>query len=121
VTSVQLYQTAQATADASGNASLKFPGPGLTRTWQGTVTILGSTQGTPWSISIGAQAFGLLYSPGPSGPYQLLSGQILTATTTGLMPGDQFTAILSGIDDPREEATPYTGPTIVTSVALGGP
>lgn len=121
MTSIQLYQTAQATADSGGNASFKFPGPGLTRTWQGTVTILGATQGTPWTISIGAQAFGILYAPGPSGPYQLLHGQILTATTAGLTAGAQFTAILSGVDDPSQEATPYTGPTIVTSVALGSP
>lgn len=119
--SVQLYKTASATVAVDGSANISFNGPGFGRTWQGTVTILGSPQGTQWTISVGAQGFGESYAPGPAGPYQLLTGQTLTAAATGLTPGLQCTAILSGIDDPKENATPYTGPTIVTSVALGGP
>jgi len=119
--SVQLYQTLGATADSTGNCTMKINGPGFGRTWQGTVTILGSPQGTEWTISIGAQSFGQIYAPGPAGPYQLLTGQTLQLSASGLAVGTKCTAIFSGVDDPKEAATPYTGPTITTSVTLGGP
>lgn len=115
--SVQLYQTATVTTDAMGNAQLKFGPPRVNRIWQGTVQVLNSPQGTQWTVAVGLQQFGYLFAPGPAGPFQLLNGQTLTLTTTGLTPGDTYTAVLSGVDDPSENPSPYTGPTIVTSVS----
>lgn len=120
--SVQLYETAVGTVNASGGVSLSFNGPKLGRTWQGTVSILGAPVSQAFTLSVGAQAFGTTYAPGPAGPFQMLRGQSLSlAATSGLTPGTVITAILSGVDDPSEKATPYTGPTSVTAAAVATP
>lgn len=116
MTSVQLYETASSIATLLGNVTLQFHGPGFGRTWQGTVSVLASPQGTEWTVSIGAQAFGVLNAPGPAGPYQLLTGQTITLTAAGLTAGVQYSAILSGGDYAKDEAPPYGGPTIVNAV-----
>ncbi len=119
--SVQLNETASAVANASGDVTLKFPIAKVNRTWQGTVSILNAPAGSQWTLSVGNQPFATVYAPGPAGPFQILSGQVLSLSATGLTAGDQYTAVLSGVDDPSTKATPYTGPTAVTSITLGYP
>lgn len=119
MTTVQLYETASSVANPLGNVILQFPGPGFGRTWQGTVSVLGSPQGTEWNVSIGAQAFGTINAPGPGGPYQLFAGQSITLSAAGLTAGSQYSAILSGGDYSKDDAPPYGGPTIVNSVVAG--
>ena len=121
MTSVQLYETSVGTVDANGNLVLTISGPRRTRTWQGSLTIVGCPAGTQFSIAIGAQVYGTMNSPGPAGTFQLLIGQSLTATATGLTVGLSVTGILAGRDDPKELAIPWLGPTLVTSVNSGGP
>jgi len=120
--SVQLYETATGLVNSSGGVILTFNGPRLNRTWQGTVSILGAPVSQVFTLSVGAQAFGMVYAPGPCGPYQMLLGQPLSlVATSGLPVGTTVTAILSGVDDPSERATPYTGPTAVTAAAVATP
>jgi len=121
VTSVQLYQTAFPVVAADGTVTLVIDGPRFNRTWQGTLSILGVPGGTPFAITVGAQAYGTLYAPGPGGPFQLLTGQRLVAQASGLTAGIIVEGILAGIDQPKEAATPWLGPTLVNSVALGIP
>ena len=128
MTSIQLYETAVATVQSSGAVTLTLNGPRFNRTWQGTVTILGAPSGSEFTVNVGAQNFGVLYAPGPAGPFQLLTGQNLqlTATLAATLAGSQITMILSGVNDPADRATPYVGPSIpasltVTSSASGGP
>lgn len=120
--SVQLYETATGVVNAAGGVSLTFNGPKLGRTWQGTVSILGAPVAQAFTLSVGAQAFGIVYAPGPCGPYQMLHGQAISlVATSGLTVGSTITLILSGVDDPSEKATPYTGPTSATAAAVATP
>lgn len=116
-----LYQTASAVADANGNVEIYFNGPGSGRVWQGTISIILGPAGTRFTLVIGGQKFGVISSPGPGGPFQFLPNQSITLSASLVTPGDTFTAIISGVDDPEEGATPYTGPFAVTSVATGSP
>jgi len=119
--SVQLNETAQGVADASGNCVIQFKLPNVNRVWQGTIQTPDSIGGTAWSLSYGGQTVGLLYSPGPYGPVQVLPSQRLTLKATGLVAGQTYSALLLGVNDPIDNPTPYTGPTSVTSVSLEAP
>lgn len=121
--SVQLNETASAKANAAGNVVIKFNLPRLNRVWQGTIQTPDSPAGTAWSLSYGGQSVGLLYSPGPYGPVQILPSQQLVLTYSGgsLVSGQSYSALLLGVNDPIDNPTPYTGPTSVTSVSLGAP
>lgn len=128
MTSIQLYESATGIVQADGSVTMVLNGPRLNRVWQGTVTVLGSPSGSQFTVNLGAQNFGVLYAPGPAGPFQLLTGQNLqlTATLAATLAGSQITMILSGVNDPADRATPYVGPSIpasltVTSSASGGP
>ena len=121
VGSVLLNQTAQGVATASGDVEISFPVPKMTRVWQGTVSVTNAPAGTSFTVSVGGQPAGVLYSPGPFGPIQVQSGLSLQLAATGLVSGTSYQAILLGVDDPIENPTPYTGPTAVTSITLGGP
>ena len=118
--SVQLNETAKATSDSLGNAKIVFNQPGVNRVWQGTVSVNNSTPGTEWQVLLGGIPAGTLYAPGPFGPIQMLSGQQLSLVGVDT-PATIFTAILLGVNDSVENPTPYTGPTSVTSITLGGP
>lgn len=118
---VQLYATQIANADASGNVTITINGPRLNRTWLGSLTLLGAPQGTGFTVSVGAQKYGTLYSPGPGGLFELMTGQNLVATASGLTVGTQVTALLAGADYPKDQAPPYFGPVLVTAVSSGGP
>jgi len=119
--SVQLNETAQGVADANGNCVIKFKLPSMNRVWQGTIQTPDSVGGTAWSLSYGGQSVGLLYSPGPYGPVQVLPSQQLVLKATGLVAGQTYSALLLGVNDPIDNPTPYTGPTSVTSVSLEAP
>ncbi len=119
--SVQLAQTGTGTADSNGDVTISFPIPMVNRTWQGTVSIVNAPAATQFNVKIGNQLYAILYAPGPAGPFQILSGQKLELTATGLTARTQYIAVLSGVDDPADNATPYTGPTAVTSITLGYP
>lgn len=115
--SVPLYETASVTVGEDGAAVLRFGPARIDRVWQGTSVVFGAPQGTEFAVTVGGLPFGFLYSPGPSGPWQLLNGQTLELAATGLTPGLALNAMLAGVNDPGEAPSPYTGPTIVTSVA----
>ncbi len=120
--SVLLNQTAQGEGNATGGAEISFSAPRMTRVWQGTVSVTNAPAGTAFTVSVGGQPAGVLYAPGPFGPIQIQSGLALQlAASTGLTQGTFYQAILLGVDDPIENPTPYTGPTAVTSITLGGP
>ena len=119
--SVQLAQTAVGIANAGGGVTLKFPLPMVNRTWQGTVSLVNAPAGSVWQVNIGNQLYASMYAPGPAGPFQILSGQALSLVGAGLTAGTQYVAVLLGVDDPADDATPYTGPTAVTSITLGYP
>lgn len=116
MTSVQLNQTAQATANAAGTATITFPSVRLNRTWQGSVSVSGSPPGTAWNVLVGGQSVGTLFAPGPFGPVQLLSGQALSlAAANTLVSGNTYVATLSGVDDPSDIPSSYNGPSSVSS------
>jgi hypothetical protein len=128
MTSIQLYESATGIVQADGSVTMVLNGPRLNRVWQGTVTVLGSPSGSQFTVNLGAQNFGVLYAPGPAGPFQMMAGQNLelTATLATTLAGEQITMILSGVNDSVDSPTPYTGPSIpasltVTSSASGGP
>lgn len=116
-----LYQTASGTVDANGDLTIFFAGAGTGRTWQGSVSLINGTGGKTLNVFVGGQPYGTLSTPGPGGPYQLLENQSLTLTGSGLTVGTVFTAILAGVDEPKENASTYTGPTTSAQVTLGGP
>ena len=116
--SVQLYQIAQGVADANGNLTMTIRGPFLSRTWQGTISIIGAPQGSEFDVTVGAQLTGTMNAPGPAGPFQLLTGQNLVVTGVGLTVGLTCTLVLTGVDDPKENPTPYTGPSIPAATAV---
>jgi len=118
---VQLSNTAQATANTAGAVTITFPAPGLTRTWQGSVSVSGSPPGTPWQIFVGGSLIGVLFAPGPFGPVQALSGQAVTVVADiPLVSGQTYTASLTGVDDPSSDATPYSGPVAVSAASNQG-
>ncbi len=119
--SLRLYQVASGTADANGNVSLVFNGPGSGRVWQGGISIVSGTVGTLFTLTIGGQPWGAINSPGPGGPYQVWSGQDIELSATKVKPGQSFVAVMSGVDDPENGVTPYTGPIAVSSVSTGSP
>ena len=121
MTSIQLYESATGIVQASGAVTLTLNGPRFNRTWQGTVTVLGAPSGSEFTVNLGAQNFGVLYAPGPAGPFQLLTGQNLqlTATLATTLAGSQITMILSGVNDPADRATPYVGPSIPGTLTSG--
>ncbi len=119
--SVQLYQTAYGVVDSIGKITLSMQGPPLNRVWQGTLSIIGSVLGVQFTVSIGNQASSIFFAPGPAGPYQLLHGQTISLTATGLISGTSYTAVFVGVDDPSEGATPYVGPIIAASGSSGAP
>lgn len=116
-----LYQTTSAVADVNGNVDIYFAGPGSGRVWQGTISIILGPAGTDFVLTIGGQKFGVINSPGPGGPFQFLPNQSVNISASLVTPGTTFSAIISGVDDPQESATPYTGPFAVTSVSTGSP
>lgn len=109
MTSVPLMSSKSATT-VFGDLTITFPLVPVGRTWQGSVSVPTAPPGAQISVAVGGITLGLMYAPGPFGPLQLLSGQSLSLTATGLPPGATYTAILSGIDEPSGSASPYFGP-----------
>ena len=116
-----LYQTVSGTVDANGDITLFLAGPGSGRVWQGTISITRGPLNTQFEVIIGGQQMGYVNSPGPGGPYQIFSNNSINLVASGALTGSMYTAILSGVDDPMEGATPYTGPIAVTSLSTGSP
>ena len=117
---IQLFESASGVADAAGLVTLSFNSPFVNRAWQGTVQLVNAPPASAWAVSISGIVLPTLYAPGPYGPLQMLYGQRLVLKSSGLTPGFQYTALLMGIDEPANQASLYTGPTAVTSVAVGG-
>jgi hypothetical protein len=118
--SVSLNEYATSKSDGSGAVTLKFSAPPVGRVWQGTVTIPDASGSSLWTLSVGGQKFGNLGGPGPYGPLQAQSGQVIQLVGSGLLPASPYTAVLSGINDPQESPSLYTGPNALPSPAAPG-
>jgi hypothetical protein len=118
--SVSLNEYATSKSDGSGAVTLKFFAPPVGRVWQGTVTIPDASGSSLWTLSVGGQKFGNLGGPGPYGPLQAQSGQVIQLVGSGLLPASPYTAVLSGINDPQESPSLYTGPNALPSPAAPG-
>jgi hypothetical protein len=118
--SVSLNEYATSKSDGSGAVTLKFFAPPVGRVWQGTVTIPDASGLSLWTLSVGGQKFGNLGGPGPYGPLQAQSGQVIQLVGSGLLPASPYTAVLSGINDPQESPSLYTGPNALPSPAAPG-
>lgn len=117
--SVSLNQRVSGTP-VNNVVTLSFPAPPLNRTWQGSVTIPRALATDLWNVTIGGQLQAVVQGSGPFGPIQVVSRQVLqlVGTVTLTTP---YVAILSGIDDPADNATPFTGPTALPSAGLAFP
>jgi hypothetical protein len=99
---------------ASGNPSagavtISFPSPPIGRIWQGSLTIPGAASTDVWKVTLAYQLVAVVTGSGPFGPLQIQAGQVLSLAGTVSLT-TPYTAILSGIDDPADDASPYTGP-----------
>ena len=106
--SLTLHERASGTP-AAGAVTLSFPAPKLGRVWQGSVTIPSALGTDSWLLTIGGQLYANVGGAGPFGPVQVQGGQVLSlvGTVSGTAP---MIAVLSGIDDPNDAMSPYTGP-----------
>jgi hypothetical protein len=118
--SVSLNEYATGPSDGLGTVTLSFSAPPVGRIWQGTVTIPDASGTSSWVLSVGGQKFGNLAGPGPYGPLQAQSGQIIKLVGSGLSLSIPYTAVLSGINDPQESPSLYTGPSALPSPAAPG-
>ena len=101
---------------ASGNPSagavtISFPSPPIGRIWQGSLTIPGAASTDVWKVTLAYQLVAVVTGSGPFGPLQIQAGQVLSLAGTVSLT-TPYTAILSGIDDPADDASPYTGPAV---------
>jgi hypothetical protein len=108
VASIPLNQRASATP-AGGAVTLSFQPCHTGRIWQGSVIIPGAATNDSWQLTIGGQLMAIVIGSGPFGPVQVQPGQVLSLVGTVTL-GTPYVAILSGINDPAGDASPYTGP-----------
>ena len=101
---------------AGGIVTLQFEPCTTGRVWQGTLTIPGALGTDDWTVTINDQLFATLQGPGPFGPIQLTTGGVLKLIGTVGGTGT-YLALLSGLNDPAGNATPYTGPLALPSPA----
>lgn len=113
--SVPLNQRASGTP-AAGAVTLSFPSPKIGRIWLGSVTIPNALGTDVWLVTVGGQLCATVTGSGPFGPLQIQGGQVLALTgTVGLI--TPYVAVLSGIDDPADNPTAFTGPAALASVS----
>jgi len=108
VASIPLNQRASGTPVA-GAVTLSFPSPSTGRTWQGSLTIPGAASTDSWNVTLSGQLVAVVTGSGPFGPLQIQTGQVLSLAGTVSLT-TPYAAILSGINDPAGDASPYTGP-----------
>jgi hypothetical protein len=106
--SIPLNQRASGTPVA-GAVTLSFPSPSTGRTWQGSLTIPGAASTDSWNVTLSGQLVAVVTGSGPFGPLQIQTGQVLSLAGTVSLT-TPYAAILSGINDPAGDASPYTGP-----------
>ena len=106
--SIPLNQRASGTPVA-GAVTLSFPSPSTGRTWQGSLTIPGAASTDSWHVTLSGQLVAVVTGSGPFGPLQIQTGQVLSLAGTVSLT-TPYAAILSGINDPAGDASPYTGP-----------
>lgn len=82
-----------ATADSSGDAVFLFPDVAQGELWSGTTTIPGAPPAAAAQVTTGGQLVGSMLGAGSYGPWTVDYSRRLAISATGLVPGEQYTAI----------------------------
>lgn len=92
-----LDKNVQATASATGTATFLFDAIPVSQTWTFTVTIPGAPDTTSTTAASGADLYGNFTGSNSWGPIQLGANDQLVLTSTGLIPGTQYIATITGV------------------------
>lgn len=109
-----LRTTAQATADANGNATFTFPAVPQGQWWTGTVQVQLAPNYSLFVATVAEVGWGTWQGSQPFGPVQAEGRLSVKVVATSLIPLTHYVAVLQGIASTTPADTPSATPSVNT-------
>lgn len=91
-----INQTVSAVASTTGTASFAFPHVPTSQIWIGTVSVPSAPDTANFVAASAGTQYGSFKGANAIGPIQIVAGETLTISASGLIPGDTYVAVMGG-------------------------